>query len=852
MSTAGTQDGGVANQWAADQLIPFGKYLLLNRISVGATAAVYRAKIQGEAGFERLVAIKRILPHMAGDPGFIETFVREAKIAARLNHTNICPIYELGKVGESIYMAMEYVAGKDLSRVNRVLADQGKTMPPVMCAWLASKLCEGLDYAHTLKDARGNPTGIIHRDLSPSNIVVSYEGQLKLIDFGVAKATGRAQQTNVDALKKKLGYMSPEMVRGKPVDQRSDVFGVGITLFEMITGKRLFSGKDDMATLSMVGKAAAQAPSTIISDVPEELEQIVMRALAREPEDRYQSAGDMNDALISYLAQTAPTYGTRQLAQWMETSFAREMEQERRTISELLEASNRPGLIDERRRFFSSPMGAAAAARAQISDKMSRPPPARVSTAPAADQRSAGPPVLPSRRAGSGPAKTLLGVGNAVATAAAAAAAAAADRDLDALLDGPTVSAPLERDRRSTNPPAGRAKPAKPNATSASDDFGDDEATGFYDASGGPVSPNRPSAAPPAPRTPSMAGTAPAAPAVAATDFYSGGGFDEGATEIFFNKDEDIGISELMEEDIAQQSLNPKALAIHRPGQARVAAPAPRRSVPPTVSMPPARRSVPPPAQSAPVVSRPPAAQPARQSLASQSAGTPSPAPARVSTPAADAPRRAHTLRMQAVQPAAKDRNLLVWVGAGLMIAAIALGLVVWARSPGVGAIEVRTVPTHAKVLLDGVHRGEAPLRLDGVRSGTRRMEIRAEGYESVLRDIELQNGATALLDIVLTKVERSNVPTVTTQPIAAPPVAVMPTPAVAPPIAAPPSPTAEAVPPVAAPVAPTVTPAPVPQRQTTTTRRAPARRFVSRSPNAPTQQPAASGGATWGPPPSR
>jgi serine/threonine protein kinase len=281
MSTVGTQDGGVTSPWGADQLIPFGKYLLLNRISVGATAAVYRAKIQGEAGFERLVAIKRILPHMAGDPAFIETFVREAKIAARLNHTNICPIYELGKVGESIYMAMECIAGKDLGKVNRALAEQGKTMPPVMCAWVASKLCEALDYAHTLKDARGKPTGIIHRDLSPTNIVISYEGQVKLIDFGVAKATGRAQQTNVDALKKKLGYMSPEMVRGKPVDQRSDVFGVGVTLFEMVTGQRLFSGKDDMATLSMVGKAAAPPPSAVIDEVPEELEQIVMKALAR-------------------------------------------------------------------------------------------------------------------------------------------------------------------------------------------------------------------------------------------------------------------------------------------------------------------------------------------------------------------------------------------------------------------------------------------------------------------------------------------------------------------------------------------------------------------------------------------
>src|SRR5262245_26741388 len=155
------------SEWSADQLIPFGKYVLLDRINSGATAAVYRANVRGEAGFERLVAIKRILPHMAGDRDFVDTFVREAKTVARLTHAAICPIYELGKVGESLYMAIEYVQGKDLGTIMARLTDRGLTVPPVTAAWIAARLCEALDYAHNLKNARGDRKGIIHRDLSP-------------------------------------------------------------------------------------------------------------------------------------------------------------------------------------------------------------------------------------------------------------------------------------------------------------------------------------------------------------------------------------------------------------------------------------------------------------------------------------------------------------------------------------------------------------------------------------------------------------------------------------------------------------------------------------------------------------
>ncbi|MDD9937729.1 MAG: serine/threonine-protein kinase, partial [Myxococcales bacterium] len=361
--------------WSADELIPFGKYMLLDRLSSGATASVYRANVRGEAGFERVVAIKRILPHMAGDPAFVKTFVTEAKTTARLTHANICPIYELGKVGESLYMAVEYVAGKDLGRIRRALEKKGQIMPAVTAAWIAARLCDALDYAHNLKNMAGERIGIVHRDLSPTNIVLSYEGQVKLIDFGLAKAVGKSQQTNVDALKKKLSYMSPEMVKGRAPDARSDIFGVGICLYEMLTGRKLFAGENDIDTLKQVGLATVPPPSAVMDDAPEDLELILMRALEREPDDRWQDAAEMGEALNGFLQKTAPTFGINQLSAWMYELFGDEIEGEQSSFRHLINASNDPEVVKARRAFFSSPDGAAARARAEVERRLSSGPP---------------------------------------------------------------------------------------------------------------------------------------------------------------------------------------------------------------------------------------------------------------------------------------------------------------------------------------------------------------------------------------------------------------------------------------------------------------------------------------------
>ncbi|MEZ4270530.1 MAG: serine/threonine-protein kinase, partial [Myxococcota bacterium] len=212
--------------------IAFGKYLLLDRVNIGGMAEVYKAKAFGVEGFERILAIKRILPNMADDSEFINMFVDEARIAVQLSHANIVQIFELGKFENQYYIAMEYVSGKDLRQILDDYRKRKEFIPLSAAAYLASKVCEGLDYAHRKTDPSGRPMNVIHRDVSPQNILVSYEGAIKLVDFGIAKAEDRASKTQAGVLKGKFGYMSPEQVRGMEIDHRSDIFAVGILLYE--------------------------------------------------------------------------------------------------------------------------------------------------------------------------------------------------------------------------------------------------------------------------------------------------------------------------------------------------------------------------------------------------------------------------------------------------------------------------------------------------------------------------------------------------------------------------------------------------------------------------------------------
>lgn len=331
MSRTGQQERKGGNKRA---VVPFGRYLLLERISVGGMAEVFKAKAFGIGGFEKIVAIKRILPTIAEDKQFIEMFIDEAKIVGQLNHANICQVFELGKIGDSHFIAMEFIWGKDLLQIQNRFRKLRQIMPIPMAAYIMSKVLEGLDYAHKKTDDQGRPLNIIHRDVSPQNILISYEGAIKLIDFGIAKAAYRQTRTQAGILKGKFGYMSPEQVRGLPIDHRSDIFAAGTVLYELITGEKLFYGESDFSTLEKVRKAEVIPPSRLNSKIPKELEEIVMKALAREPEDRWQWASEMQEALHYLLINMKPIFTAQKLSEWMKTNFAAEIRREKARMEE--------------------------------------------------------------------------------------------------------------------------------------------------------------------------------------------------------------------------------------------------------------------------------------------------------------------------------------------------------------------------------------------------------------------------------------------------------------------------------------------------------------------------------------
>jgi serine/threonine protein kinase len=306
----------------------FGKYLLLERINVGGMAEVFIAKAFGVEGFERILAIKKILPTMAEDEEFITMFIDEARISVQLNHANIVHIHELGKHDETFYIAMEYVAGKDLRAILERYRKRKEIMPTAQAVFVASKICEGLDYAHRRKDARGNELSIIHRDVSPQNILLSYEGEVKIIDFGIAKAANRSQKTQAGILKGKFGYMSPEQVRGLPIDRRSDVFAVGVILYEMLTGEKLFVGESDFSTLEKVRNADVPLPRQFNPNIPAGLEKVVLKALAREQEDRYQWSSDLAEDLLRFLLAGDQIYSSKHLSGFLRDSFAEDLQRE--------------------------------------------------------------------------------------------------------------------------------------------------------------------------------------------------------------------------------------------------------------------------------------------------------------------------------------------------------------------------------------------------------------------------------------------------------------------------------------------------------------------------------------------
>ncbi len=324
------------------------QYQILGRIALGGMAEVYKAVSRGVEGFEKVVAIKRILPHVAEDEEFITMFKDEARIAAQLQHSNIAQIYELKSEGETFYIVLEYVPGKDLRAIFEHGRGIKRPMPLAQACYIIMQVCEGLEYAHNKKDRHGRPLGLIHRDVSPPNVLVSYEGEVKLIDFGVAKAAGRASQTQAGILKGKFGYMSPEQVRGATIDRRSDVFSLGAVLWEILCNQRLFQAETDFATLEKVRTVNVDPPSRINPAVPTKLEQIVMKSLAADLNERYQTASELHDALQAFMFEEGLFYSRKNLAEWMQEHFAKDIEAEKEKARQVPPApppsSNKPAV----------------------------------------------------------------------------------------------------------------------------------------------------------------------------------------------------------------------------------------------------------------------------------------------------------------------------------------------------------------------------------------------------------------------------------------------------------------------------------------------------------------------------
>jgi serine/threonine protein kinase len=306
----------------------FGNYILLDRINVGGMAEVFRGKQVGVEGFARLVALKRILPNISADQDFIDMFIDEAKLAVQMHHANIVQIYDLGQAEGSYYIAMEYIPGVDLKTVWDRARRRNRLLPIAMSAYIMQRVAEGLDFAHRKRDDRGNDIGLVHRDVSPQNVLISFEGEVKVVDFGIAKAKNKVSKTQAGTLKGKFGYMSPEQVRGIELDNRSDIFAVGAVLYELIVGERLFLGESDFSTLEKVRNVEMVPPSQLNKSLSPKIERIVMKALQKNRDDRYRHTSEVGEDLQRYLFESNQPFQRTDLARYMKQHFKAEIDKE--------------------------------------------------------------------------------------------------------------------------------------------------------------------------------------------------------------------------------------------------------------------------------------------------------------------------------------------------------------------------------------------------------------------------------------------------------------------------------------------------------------------------------------------
>ncbi len=296
-----------------------GPYLLHQKVARGGMAELFLADYVREDGFRRKVAIKRILPHLAGNPEFIKMFTREARLAALLQHPNIVQIFDYGNIENAYFIAMEYIDGKNLGEILSTLK-QGLSVERAV--FIISEICKGLDYSHNKKDENtGEPFNIVHRDISPQNLLISYQGEVKISDFGISKARSEPSLTQAGVVKGKLAYLSPEQALGEPIDHKADIYALGLVFYETLTGKRVYSFSSDVEAIRMIPKIKIEPLHHSISNIPDELNRIVMKCLEKQKDLRYHNAADVYKDLATFKKNQQIVFDASDLADFMKKSF---------------------------------------------------------------------------------------------------------------------------------------------------------------------------------------------------------------------------------------------------------------------------------------------------------------------------------------------------------------------------------------------------------------------------------------------------------------------------------------------------------------------------------------------------
>ncbi|MBX5481657.1 MAG: protein kinase [Myxococcaceae bacterium] len=653
-------------------------------------AEVWRGKMFGAGGFERLVAIKRILPNIAEDEEFITMFIDEAKITVQLNHANVAQVYELGNIANNYFIAMEYIAGKDMRAIFDRCRKKGEPAPIPLTCYTVAKMCEGLDYAHRKKDNLGREMNIVHRDISPQNVLVSYEGEVKVIDFGIAKAAGKATKTQAGILKGKFAYMSPEQIRGLPLDRRSDIFAIGICLYEMLTGERLFVGDSDFSVLEKVRKAEVLPPSTFNRRIPEGLEKIVLKALAKDVEDRYQYASDLADDLQKFLITSDSIFSRKDLMQYMKSTFAEDVEREKLRLQEYAEIKPPEGMLAA----LEMGIGSAPVAAAPIQ-----------LTAPASSPRPSVP-AMPAVQSSS-PRPSSTGMPAAPPT----------------LVPGAGADAGPRRSPSLASMPVPKLTAAAPMATNAQDDEGGAtvlvDGSEYFKEGGSPAAADAtsPTLTPAAPQ-PVGAESSPPTAVVGPPQGLPPG----------------TDIEQLMNAPTVYTPPAPTPPPSQRPGQ-RIT------GQQPAAAAAPARRS-----QAMPAMGRPVAPAPAPEEDADDEKTATNTAPSRPAPARAQEAAEVTSPSGAAIGTGGKMK-IYAGVAAALVLILVAVGVVMF-RGPGMGALYIKLpkeLAGKARVNINGrdlppekVQQGDL---LEQVEAGTAAVMIAADGWETYTGTVEVKEG---------------------------------------------------------------------------------------------------------------